>query len=125
MASKYKYSGDDGGVQDTTRGAFIPPDEGNRDWQEYLLYDGTTDPEFTAQEIDDQNWAAHRSERDGLLSATDFMMSQDFYSDKMTSQEQTDTKTYREELRDLPSNTVDPTDPTWPTKPQIVIDQGI
>ena len=26
-------------------------------------------------------------------------------------------KTYRQALRDLPSNTSDPANPTWPTKP--------
>ena len=26
-------------------------------------------------------------------------------------------KTYRQQLRDLPANTSDPTNPTWPTKP--------
>ena len=125
MASKYKYSGDNGGVQDTTRGAFIPPDEGNRDWQAYLAWDGTTDPEFTQQELDDQAWDSLRSERDRLLAATDFMMSQDYYTNEMTTQEQTDTTTYRTELRDLPGDTADPHDVTWPTKPQIVIDNGI
>ena len=52
-------------------------------------------------------------------------MSQDFYTNEMTGQEQTDTTTYRTELRDLPGDTADPYNPTWPTKPQIVIDQGI
>ena len=27
-------------------------------------------------------------------------------------------KTYRQQLRDLPANTSDPTKPTWPTKPE-------
>jgi len=123
MASKYKYTGD-GGVQDVERGAFIPNDPANRDWQEYLLYDGTTDPQFTVQEIEDNAWADLRSTRDQLLSQTDFMMTTDFYA-SMTSQEQTDVTTYRQELRDLPDDTVDPENPTWPTKPQIVIDNGI
>ena len=26
-------------------------------------------------------------------------------------------KTYRKNLRDLPANTADPANPTWPTKP--------
>lgn len=123
MASKYKYTGD-GGVQDVERGAFIPNDPANRDWQEYLLYDGTTDPQFTVQEIEDNAWADLRSERDQLLSRTDFMMTTDFYA-SMTSQEQTDVTDYRQDLRDLPDDTSDPENPTWPTKPQIVIDQGI
>ena len=124
MASKYKHTGD-GGVQDTERGCFIPNDERNRDWQEYLAWDGTTDPQFTQQELEDQSWASLRQERDRLLSATDFFMSYDYYNNDMTGQEQTDVTTYRTELRDLPGDTADPDNPTWPTKPQIVIDNGI
>jgi hypothetical protein len=123
MASKYKYTGD-GGVQDVERGAFIPNDPANRDWQEYLLYDGTTDPQYTPAEEEEIAWAALRSDRDMLLQRTDFMMTTDFYA-SMTSQEQTDVTAYRQDLRDLPDDTVDPENPTWPTKPQIVIDQGI
>lgn len=123
MASKYKYTGD-GGVLDVERGAFIPNDPANRDWQEYLLYDGTTDPQYTPQEIEDNAWAELRSQRNMLLQQTDFMMVTDFYA-SMTAQEQTDVTTYRQALRDLPDNTSDPTDVTWPSKPQIVIDQGI
>ncbi len=123
MATNYKYSGD--GVQRISDGAFIPDDEGNRDWNEYLAWDGTTDPEFTQQELDDQAWANLRGERDILLSSTDFFMAYDYYNNDMTGQEQTDVTTYRTELRDLPGDTVDPYNPTWPTKPQIVIDNGI
>lgn len=121
--SKYKYSGD--GVKDTETGAFIPNDPANRQWQEYLAWDGTTDPEFTQEELDDNAWNELRRERDQLLKATDFMMAYDYYNNVMTTQEQTDVSTYRDELRDLPANTVDPHNPTWPTKPQIVIDNDI
>ena len=71
------------------------------------------------------DWDSLRSDRDSLLSQTDFFMTMDYYNDKMTTQEQTDVKNYREALRDLPGNTTDPTNPTWPTKPQIVVDNGI
>jgi len=124
--AKYKISGE--GVVDTERGAHIPNDDANRDWQEYQVWVGegnTADPEFTAQEIEDNEWAALRSERDILLSRTDFFMTVDFYDNVLTTPEQTDISTYRQELRDLPGNTVDPASPTWPTKPQILIDYGI
>lgn len=124
MATKYKYAGDDS-IQDKETGAFIPMDEDNRHYQEYLAWDGTTDPEYTQTELDNQAWAELRTERDRLLSATDFMMVQDYYTNEMTGQEQTDVTTYRSDLRDLPADTSDPHDVTWPTKPQIVIDNGI
>ena len=120
--AKYKVSGD--GFLDTEKGMFIPNDEGNRHYQEMQAWIGegnTVDPEFTAQEITDNAWASLRGTRDRLLVNTDFMVLQDVYSN-YTAQQQTDITTYRQALRDLPGNTVDPTSPTWPTKPQVVID---
>lgn len=123
--AKYKISSD--GVLDTETNAFIPDDENNRHWQEYQLWVGggnTADPEFTTQEIIDQGWTDLRQERDRLLMVTDFMMTVDFHG-TMSTQEQTDVTMYRTTLRDLPGSTSDPIDPTWPTKPQIVIDNNI
>jgi len=124
--AKYKISGD--GVINTETGANIPNDDANRHWIEYLDWvdaGNTADPEYTQQELDDRAWASLRNERDRLLSATDFMMTQDYYTNEMSVQERTDVTTYRTELRDLPDDTTDPHNPTWPTKPQIVIDNGI
>ena len=51
-----------------------------------------------------------RFERNRLLAETDFYANSDVtMSDEM--------KAYRKALRDLPANTADPTDITWPTKP--------
>ena len=74
---------------------------------------------FTAEQ-----WDIFRQERNGLLRMTDFFMLSDIYSG-LTAQEQSDIETYRQELRDLPGATADPYNPTWPTKPQKVIDHGI
>jgi len=124
--AKYKIQGN--GVKDTELGRSIPNDTDNRHWIEYQVWvdaGNTADPEYTPQEITDNAWSDLRSERDVLLSATDFFMSYDYYNNEMTSQEQTDVTTYRSSLRTLPADTSDPTDVTWPTKPQIVIDNGI
>lgn len=51
-----------------------------------------------------------RAERDRLLAETDWWA----VSDRTMSAEQT---AYRQALRDLPANTPDPSNPTWPTKP--------
>jgi hypothetical protein len=123
--AKYKYMGE--GIYDTEEELFIPTVSGNRHFDSYERWvseGGETDPEFTAQEIEDNWWAALRTERDRLLSATDFMMSYDYYNNEMTSQEQTDVTSYRSDLRDLPGDTTYPS-VTWPTKPQIVIDNVI
>ena len=59
---------------------------------------------------DDRSWAELRSRRDELLSETDWQASSDV---TMTAEQ----SAYRQELRDLPANTEDPDNVTWPTKP--------
>ena len=55
-------------------------------------------------------WSDLRSKRTELLSKTDYLaLSDSSLTDEM--------RTYRQALRDLPSNTADPTNPIWPTKP--------
>jgi hypothetical protein len=118
--AKYKISGE--GVIDTTRGAHIPNDTANRDWVEYLQWvdeGNTADPEFTEQEIQDNAWAELRGQRNMLLTRIDFMMTVDFY-DSMSAEDQASVVAYRTALRDLPDNTVDPLNPTWPEQPAIV-----
>jgi hypothetical protein len=57
------------------------------------------------------NWVDLRAERDRLLAETDYLALADVtLTDEM--------RTYRQALRDLPANTVDPVNPAWPTKPQ-------
>ena len=52
-----------------------------------------------------------RSRRNRLLAETDYLALVDStLTDEM--------REYRQALRDLPANTTDPANPTWPTKPQ-------
>ena len=51
-----------------------------------------------------------RGVRNDLLAETDWLANSD-----VTMSD--DWKTYRQALRDLPANTSDPANPTWPTKP--------
>jgi len=51
-----------------------------------------------------------RLKRNDLLAETDYLaLSDSTLTDEM--------RTYRQALRDLPANTVDPANPVWPTKP--------
>jgi hypothetical protein len=53
---------------------------------------------------------ALRSKRNQLLTETDYLaLSDSTLTDEMRS--------YRQALRDLPANTVDPANPVWPVKP--------
>ena len=51
-----------------------------------------------------------REERNRRLAETDYLA----LSDATLSE---DMRTYRQALRDLPANTSDPANPTWPVKP--------
>ena len=51
-----------------------------------------------------------REERNRRLAETDYLA----LSDATLSE---DMRSYRQALRDLPSNTSDPANPTWPVKP--------
>ncbi len=59
----------------------------------------------------DRAWTSLREKRNAFLAETDWWALPD--SPTMTS-EQT---RYRSQLRDLPENTSDPSNPSWPTKP--------
>jgi hypothetical protein len=56
-------------------------------------------------------WEDIRIERDRLIAETDYMALQD------TSELSDEWKTYRQELRDIPTSQSDPDDVVWPTKP--------
>jgi len=55
-----------------------------------------------------------RYDRDLKLSETDWVVTK---ANETGVAESDAWKTYRQALRDLPSNTSDPFNPTWPTKP--------
>ena len=58
----------------------------------------------------DRAWSDLRVKRDQLLGASDWWA----VSDRTLSDAET---AYRKSLRDLPANTADPSDVTWPTEP--------
>lgn len=55
-----------------------------------------------------------RSTRDLLLTACDWTQSPD---SPLTDAKKAEWATYRQQLRDLPANTSDPANATWPTPP--------
>lgn len=59
-------------------------------------------------------WNALRAERNARLAATDYTQLPD-----APAELQTDWQAYRQQLRDLPENTVDPANPVWPDTPVI------
>ena len=63
-----------------------------------------------AKRIVEIQWDGLRSHRNMLLAETDWWGSSDL---TMTDAQ----KAYRQALRDVPANTSDPLDPTWPEKP--------
>jgi hypothetical protein len=71
-----------------------------------VVIDNATETSVTTE----RKWAELRNERDGLITETDWWV----MPDRTATTAQT---TYRQALRDLPANTDDPSNPTWPTKP--------
>ena len=78
-----------------------------------------TQEEEDARDAEEAAWAAGandrafkllRKKRNDALAKTDWWAS----SDLSITQDQ---KNYRQALRDLPANTPDPVDPTWPVEP--------
>ena len=63
-----------------------------------------------AELVTENAWSDLRSKRSKLLAETDYLA----LSDATLS---ADMRTYRQALRDLPDNTSDPANPTWPVKP--------
>ena len=63
-----------------------------------------------AEIVTENAWSDLRTKRTQLLTETDYLALVD-------STLSTDMRTYRQALRDLPANTSDPANPTWPTKP--------
>ena len=59
-------------------------------------------------------WMKLRNERDDLLLFSDYTQLAD---SGLTDSKKAEWVTYRKSLRDLPANTSDPANPTWPTKP--------
>lgn len=94
----------------------------------YKMVDGVS-VEMTAEEIaerlaEEAAWEAKASDRalqqlridrDVLLAQTDINVIADRWA-AMSAETQTAWATYRQALRDLPANTTDPLNPTWPTR---------
>lgn len=83
-----------------------------------LVWEDTT-PKPTEAEINakydeivaDEPWRLLRWKRDGLLFGSDWTQAADAPVDKAA------WASYRQELRDLPATTTDPSNPVWPAKP--------
>ena len=67
-----------------------------------------------AELVTENAWSDLRTKRDQLLASTDWEIVK---HKELGTNIPTALKTYRQALRDLPANTSDPANPTWPTKP--------
>jgi len=82
---------------------------------ERMVHDGTDfgpEPPLSL----DISWANLRMERNTKLVNSDWTQ----YNDSpLTDEVKAEWAVYRKALRDLPHTTGDPTDPTWPTPPEL------
>ena len=92
--------------------AFIPFDEANTDYQEYLKWvaEGNT---AEAADVDTLTWDSIRATRDQILRDTDWTMTSGATVD------QAQWAAYRQVIRDIPQTYKDktPDDVVWPTQP--------
>ena len=88
---------------------YIPFDEGNTDYQEYLEWSKTN----TADPVDDLTWDDIRLKRNNILQSTDWTMTTGATVD------QAQWAAYRQIIRDIPQTYKDktPDDVVWPTQP--------
>ena len=98
---------------------FDLPSDFLRSLNKYVYDNGVirlaTDQENADRDFPDQDyWNTIRSERNQLLSECDWTQSPD---SPLTDEKKAEWQNYRTALRELPSNTTDPRNPTWPTKP--------
>jgi hypothetical protein len=109
--------------------AFYPVVEGSQPSHDpkmqTLIYEDTVDSNARvvnrtwsavsySQDRIDAEWTRLRTIRNSRLKACDFTQLADA---PLTVQEKSDWTTYRQALRDLPQNTVNPFDATFPTPP--------
>ena len=89
---------------------FIPIDEANSDYQEYLEWVAEGN---TAEAADGLTWNDIRAKRDGILSSTDWTMTTG------STVDQAQWAAYRQVIRDIPQTYKDktPDDVVWPTQP--------
>lgn len=79
------------------------------------LYDGTSfSPPPPPQGDVDKAWVALRAQRDALLVTSDWTQLLDT---PLTDTQRQEWAVYRQALRDLPANTTDPLNPSWPEEP--------
>ena len=72
-------------------------------------------PEPESDEISPElNWAQIREVRNSLLADSDWRILPDI---PLSDEKRAEWYTYRQALRDLPANTSDPADPTYPVPP--------
>lgn len=72
----------------------------------------TAEMVLETDEVDAVIWAKVRTERDLRLAACDWTQIPDAPVNKIA------WMAYRQALRDLPQNTIDPRDPAWPVAPE-------
>jgi len=82
----------------------------NQETGQPFVFDQTAVEAAYVEVLSEQNLSNLRRKRNNLLAETDYLALADAtLTDEM--------RTYRQALRDLPANTIDPANPTWPTKP--------
>ena len=124
MAHYYtKYNADTGEIEYTFTGnaddaAINQPNIlGEYKGSEYRIVDGVPVAKSQSEKDEAEKaraWVELKNTRNEALLETDWSQVADAPISEATKEEY---RQYRQALRDLPANTTDPRNPTWPTKP--------
>lgn len=105
----YRQGTDGISIIRTSDDAYILIDKDNQDYKAYQAW--LRVQQNVSNEV---ALTALREQRDQLLSKSDWTQVAD---SPLSGSAKTAWATYRQALRDLPENTVDPKSPSWPTPP--------
>lgn len=92
--------------------------EGDYDIATQMVVDGMVvdiPTETLEAELNETALSMLRANRNELLASCDWTQTND---SPLSSAKRTEWATYRQALRDLPTNTIDPANPVWPTPPE-------
>ena len=92
----------------------VPLAPANRHYQAIKNWEAEGNTITTPTPDVDAAWTKLRAERDAKLAASDWIVVKSYEAGEPVPQFWVD---YRQALRDLPANTVDPFNPVWPQEP--------
>jgi hypothetical protein len=104
------------GIERNSDKAFIPIDESNLDYSQYLEWADEGNTPDSSDPAYQHTWGYIREVRDSKLSSCDWTQLPD---SPLTESGKTSYQMYRQSLRDVPQTYGTPQDVVWPEEPDV------